>query len=483
MRWFVLLLLACNGKDSDTAGDAGADTDDTDGSTVAPGLIATVAPSPFVPAVGLVTFAGAGTASVEYGLAGAFDHVTPTVDGSAHTIAMIGLKAGQSYSWRAVVVDAAGQRLESAPGTFVVPAAPVPALTVSAGDASAFAGSVMVSVIDRAVAKSWLAFADSDGDWVWWVETLGNGIINAEFGNDGKSVVYGEYNNDEAIDSGHLVRVSMDGTTRTETRVLRGHHDFSEQPDGEFAFVSMEFATVPMEGTPEPVKFGADTIRKGPEGMGDSDVPPIVFDTFEYTGAEPSFVCSHVEPTLTNFGIKLGESAVLEWTHGNSLVYLPAQNAWYLNARYTDWLLKIDATSGQVLWELNGTGTRGSFTNGVLWSHSHLSDVWDGGALVFDNGDHHVPQDSRIVQVSWDEVEMTAGIDFEIEGPPGFASAIGDARRMPDGRVLGAWGNLGEVTIHSGDGAVLDWQAGLGSPRFAARARYADDLYVLPDED
>jgi hypothetical protein len=345
-------------------------------------------------------------------------------------------------------------------------------------------GYILLSVIDRTVDTSWLTFVDADGDYVWWVESPGNGIISARFANNGTSVLFGEYNNDEGVDSGHVVRMGVDGRTRLETRVLRGHHDFVEHDDGQLAFVSMEFDTRFEDEAGAEITWGSDAIRKGPEGMTDASDPAVIFDTFaDHTAREPEFVCSHVEPTAANIGPKLGEDAVLEWSHGNSLVYIAAENAYYLNARYTDWLLKIDATTGAVLWELNGTGVGGDFAGtGVLWSHSHLSDLWDGGALVFDNGDHHVPADSRIVQVSWDESAMTAEIDFEIDGPPGFASAIGDARRMPDGSILGAWGNLGEVTVHDPTGALV-WQAGLGPPRFAARARYTESLYTLPDED
>jgi hypothetical protein len=472
MRFFLLgpvflaLTTSCNDDDGD-----GADTDTPPDTGP---IVATVAASPHVPAVALVSFTGEGDAFVEYGLAGAFDHVTPTESGATdHTIAVIGLEAGKTWDWRAVLVDSDGNRRESAPGTFAVPPPPVPVTLDTALTTGTFDGWLLVSVVDFGEA-SWVGFIDADGDWVWWVESLGNGIISNELGNDGRSIVFAEFG-PEAVDTGHLVRVSMDGRTRTETRVVRGHHDFVEHADdGTFAFVSFEPHEI------DGVTWGGDTIRVGPEGMTDADDPGILFDTIEDVGIAPSEVCDHVEE-----GNKLGITGVVEWSHGNSLVYLPAENAYYLLARYTDWLLKIDATTGDVIWHLNGSGAyAGDFTrlDGQLWSHPHLSELWDGGALVFDNGDHYAPPKSRVVEVSWDETAMTANIVRTIERPGSlFASAVGDTRRLPDGRIATAWGNLSDVTIHSTAGD-LEWRATIPDGLFAARIRHTPDLYVLADD-
>jgi hypothetical protein len=56
-----------------------------------------------------------GTSWVEYGLDGALDHVTPEHGpGASHAVPVLGMKAGRDYSFRAVSVDEAGQRWESA---------------------------------------------------------------------------------------------------------------------------------------------------------------------------------------------------------------------------------------------------------------------------------------------------------------------------------------------------------------------------------
>lgn len=134
MRAFPIWSAFVTGCSSDNA-----DTTEPDGSEIA----ASVAASPHVPAVAIVSFEGEGEAFVEYGLAGAFDHTTPFSSGSVHEVAVIGLEAGKTWDWRAVVVDAKGNRRESAPGTFPVPSAPVPIameLDEALTTAGAFAG-------------------------------------------------------------------------------------------------------------------------------------------------------------------------------------------------------------------------------------------------------------------------------------------------------------------------------------------------------
>jgi hypothetical protein len=488
MRHLQLLSVLCLAACSDNND---GDDDDDDG------LDAEVAASTYVPAVAVVSFEGDGEGFVEYGAGGAFDHTTPSTTGSAHDIAVIGMPAGSTYDWRAVLVGGDGVRHESDPGTFAVPPTPVALTPVDVDEAlstGTFDGWMMMSVIALGNA-SWLGFFDAQGQWVWWVESPGKGIISAEFGNDGKSVVFGEFGMPDTLDTGHIVRVSMDGMTRTETRVIRGHHDFVEHDEtGEFAFVSFEARDNEVEGEGT-FLVGTDTIRRGAEGMTDTDDPPTVFSTWDYADAsdaddvEPAFTCAHVSAAKQE--TKYGIPNVIEWTHGNSLVYLPAQNAYYLLARYSDWLLKIDATTGVVDWQINGWGTyAGDFTreNGTLWSHPHLSDLWDGGALVFDNGDRYDPSpeeegDSRVVQVSWDETARSVRQDFAIDRPQGgHAAAIGDARRLPDDRIVTAWGDLSDVTIHSAAGAALEWFGTISSGQYAARIRYTDDLYLLPDD-
>ena len=172
---------------------------------------------------------------------------------------------------------------------------------------------------------------------------------------------------------------------------------------------------------------------------------------------------------------KLGIPGVIEWTHGNSLVYLPADRR-VLPARAAtpDWLLKIDATdrrrdlAAQRLRRV--PGRLHAARRRRCGATPHLSDLWDGGALVFDNGDHYVPdEDPRVVEVGWDETAMTARHRSTIDRPrAAIAAAMGDARRMPDDRIAHRVGRICPTSR-----STLPWRAISSGSRTIPSGLYA----------
>ncbi|MEQ1501314.1 MAG: aryl-sulfate sulfotransferase [Myxococcota bacterium] len=443
---------------------------------------ATGAPSELVPTVLHVAFDGEGTGFVEYGLDG-FDLRTPDdAGGATHDVAVLGLKAAHAYQWRAVVVDADRVRSESEPGSFDVPAPPAELLpvTVTVADEAAELQYFLASVI-RPDLTSFAAIMDRDGDWVWWASSDGTVMVTPELGVDGASIAWGQYDFGKYLDIGRMVRVSLDGTTRTETRLPIGHHDFVQHDDGTVAFLGISFAEIAIGDTT--YAMASDTISVIDEGSTAETSTPI-FDMFADFPLEPEVTCDHIaheEP-------KLGQDAVHEWTHGNSFMFVPEDDAYYVNDKFTDWLIKVDRATGAPLWKLNGRGSEFTQPNGdpvwvdvqhtSLWSHGHMSDIWSGGGMMFDNGDHHVPTVSRAIEFAWDEAARTAEIVWEYPHPEGLATAaLGDVRRMPLGDVLITWAGLGEITEVTRDGAIV-WRAEMdGDRQLVGRLVPITDLY------
>jgi hypothetical protein len=462
------------------------DPDPSEGIVTASG-----AASEHVPSVLLVTIDGpGGTAFVEYGLDDAFDQRTPDFvrptpsvrDATDAVIPVLGLKASHAYRWRAVVVDADGERHVSEPATFDVPSPPagLRPIEVSIAEDEAELRYFLAAVIEPGV-DSWAAILDRDGDWVWWASTDGTVIVTAETGLDGRSVGWSQYDFAKFDDVGKFVRLSLDGTTRTETRLRMGHHDIVQHDDGTLAFLGISFADVVVGG--DSYRMASDTISVGPEGMTDADTPELRFDMFEDFPLDPVVTCQHVASKED----KLGERNVSEWTHANSFMYVDEDDAWYVNDKFTDWLIKIDRGTGDVVWTMNGRG--GDFTrpdgepiwtdvrNTSLWSHGHMSDIWSGGGMMFDNGDHHVPNVSRAVEFAWDEEAMTAEIVWEYRHPEGLATAaLGDVRRMPGDDVLITWSGLGEVDEVTRDGRVV-WKGRTEGTQMIGRLVPIHDLY------
>lgn len=445
-------------------------------------LVASGAPSAHVPSVLRVAFEGAGEGFVEYG-EGGFDLRTPGSDGPSHDVAVLGLAARRSYQWRAVL-EQDGVRRESAPATFTVPAPPPELLdgALVLDDPEAEAPYVLGSVI-RPDIVSFAAILDREGEWVWWAEAGPDRvIITPELSPDGAAVTWTEYDFAKWEDVGTLVRVALDGSSRTETRLRLGHHDVVQHDDGTVAFLAMEFRELTVEGLGT-VTVGTDTIEVGPEGMTDADPTERRFsmlDDFPY-GMEVT--CSH----MTTAEGKYGVPDVYEWTHANSMMYVAEEDAYYLNDKFTDWFKKVDRSTGELLWVMNGLRSDfttpaggpvwGSAEETTLWSHSHLSQVWAGGAMVFDNGDHHDPPRSRAIEVAWDEGARTAEVVWVFDHPDGgHTPALGDVRRLPSGHVLVTWSQLGELQEITADRRVV-WEVRMPPDQLIGRIVQIPDLY------
>jgi hypothetical protein len=146
-----------------------------------------------------------------------------------------------------------------------------------------------------------------------------------------------------------------------------------------------------------------------------------------------------------------------EWSHANSLVWQEAEQAYYVHVRYWDALLRIGA-DGTLDWTLGGLHS--DFTGVAdLPLHGHLSDAWEDGVLVFDNGDHGDPEVSRVVEYRLDADARTFEEVWSVPEPEGrHATFLGDARKLPGGNVLVAWSPYGLLQEITPDGDVV-WEA------------------------
>ena len=109
-----------------------------------------------------------------------------------------------------------------------------------------------------------------------------------------------------------------------------------------------------------------------------------------------------------------------------------------------------------------------------------MSQLWDGGMVVFDNGDHHDPQVSGVVEYAWDEASRTVEQVWRHTDPDGrFTSMMGDVRKLPSGNYLVSWSALGTIEEITPDHEVV-WRANAGVGMVVGRVRWIEDLYSLP---
>jgi hypothetical protein len=147
--------------------------------------------------------------------------------------------------------------------------------------------------------------------------------------------------------------------------------------------------------------------------------------------------CEHYEPpVLYN-----------DWTHMNAIEPLADEDAYLISVRNQHSLFKIDLESGDIVWRLGWNGDFAMAPEDAFYMQHSPEQQSDGTLLLFDNGLENRGQPfaydiesrtwSRVVQIAYDEEEMTAEVVWEYRPETDIFSNIqGDADRQPNGNVL-----------------------------------------------
>jgi len=290
-----------------------------------------------------------------------------------------------------------------------------------------------------------------EGSVVWRSQDPGGALkINrARLSSDGGSVLYSANDRERQLDLGIVTRTDLrTGEVLSQTRTVEQHHDFVEHADTKaLSWLSWGYGEAHLGFSPIPL--ATDVLRTAQEGSAE-ETPDRIFDFLEDYPEPPFWSCQHM-------GFDHFAPDHYEWSHSNSLAYLPDEDAYFILVRYWDALLKIHG-DGTLAWQLGGRFADLSMSEGDAFHHPHLSEVWSGGMLLFDNGDHSDPPVSGVVEYAWDEDTRTARKVWEYRDPGGrFISYLGDARRLPGGNTLISWGPLGRLTEVTPDGQVV-WE-------------------------
>lgn len=488
------LLLACTGPGGTGSVPTGTDEGDLDALTI---VASEVVPSVFqlsweTPAPG--------TSWVEYGLASPSEASTPEVASatSRHAVALVGLKNNRAYHWKARTRLADGTVLESGVNELVVP--PVPPelprldLETSTPEATVAGGFLVTTLIEGD--GGWAVIVDGDGDVVWWYDTGHQGAPPADLaafapGWDGfslpvtsrldpstRSLVVQFYDGHQVDDVATLRRIPLDAMLEASvvtTRTVLGHHDFVvDTAGGTVGWLA--YQTRELDGR----TWASDVILETAEGdLGASPRP--VWSWFGDYGEDPYLF----DELQSEFAVD--SLAELEWTHSNSLMFDPGEDAYFVMSKFLDCLVKVDRTTSETAWTMGGQFSDFRLPGGgavwtdlyttALWSHAHMSHLWTdpaagtGGFVVFDNGYYYPAKSgvgygwSRAAELAWDEEARTVEKVWEYVEPDGaFTPLMGDVRKLDGGSYLVGWSSLGRVDEIAPDGTVR-WrlQTGLGS--------------------
>jgi hypothetical protein len=443
---------------------------DPPGSTVSStdGLQVVVVPSAEVPTVVHLTWDAGDAAArswVEVWRDDALAFVTPVVAGAGVSVPLIGLVAGASHQWRAVTE--VGGETRTAEGALEVPAAPPElAVTVTVDTAAQQdAGRYLLTIHRAAGRPSTVVIYDRAGRVLWWREAPNEkrDAHTARPSRDGRSVLYGYYDQTQDDEVGGVYRLPLDGTVGTFTRSFDAHHDFLEHADGQITYLTLDYLRdVSVEG--QVVDVISDGLLEVPEGATAETVPREVFSLYRDGGIPLTWVCRDMrEGDIFGFH---------QWSHTNSLLEDPTdpRTLWAMS-RYHDNLWQIDRDTGVLLQRLGGPWSDIPIDPAITWSHGHLSQMWDGGFVVFDNNTHR-DGPSSVRSYDWDGVTLTQTHQWVGEAQ---SLAMADAKRLANGNVLIGWGAENRVEERTVDDEVV-WRLEYGSGA-GGRVTLLTDLY------
>lgn len=164
--------------------------------------------------------------------------------------------------------------------------------------------------------------------------------------------------------------------------------------------------------------------------------------TFEWRSLD------HISPSESTYDIDLTHNRI-DYIHANAIIEDSSRNI-ILSCRNLDQIIKIDRSSGSIIWRLGGsTAHRNDFTFAndtvdgfVGFSHQHAPlFTRKGELLVFDNGNLKTNQMSRVVAYDLNETTLTATKTWEYVHPTAmFSPTMGSVQELPNGNILIGWG-------------------------------------------
>jgi len=134
--------------------------------------------------------------------------------------------------------------------------------------------------------------------------------------------------------------------------------------------------------------------------------------------------------------------------HVNSVV-VDTDGDWILSLRYMSQIVKIDKTTGDVIWRLGGLRSDFDFVDdpwGGLCGQHTASRLANGHILAFDNGNPCAPNISdrpsltRVVEYELDELAMTATLVWSYSKDGLYTQYQGSAQRLDNGNTVIGWG-------------------------------------------
>jgi len=444
---FIYALLACTDPDpkgDDTVASSADDTaatavDDTAGSTDDTGEgtgaveILDIQAEVLEEVVTVVrvswTTAADSSGHVEFGESASYGLDTPVTDiGTEHSVLLLGNPAETEVNFRVVLDDGVVSSNQTIT-TGVLPNE-LPELTIQ-GE-SPYGGWTVAPIQGTHYAA---AILDGQGRYVWYdiLETEGN-LMRMLLTPDGRHILYCWAGDQQNLENGKVVWVSLDHEERIEYAWPNIDHDMTVLPDGTVSSI-----VVVPDPDADPFSGNQRSGDKIVELSPDRKTETEIWNAWDALDMEA-------------LAAQVGGSNI---THANAIDYDVENDLYYVSLKELGSLVKIDRSTGETLWGMNGVLDEFTLQNGYPTDYHHQFDVLDGSIVFFDNG-HSSRQYSRLVEFAYDEEAWTQTQTWEYRAEPDiFVATKGDVDRFDDGNTRVVWSTSGMIQDVTPDGEIL----------------------------
>jgi Arylsulfotransferase (ASST) len=159
----------------------------------------------------------------------------------------------------------------------------------------------------------------------------------------------------------------------------------------------------------------------------------------------------------------LRQAARVDFDHPNSLTITP-DGHYLVSMRHFGQVLKVDYTTGAVIWRLGGRRSDFQIRDDPLglFSGQHAASILpNGNLLLYDNGLRHSPPQSRAAEYRLDVASRVATMVWEYRPAPAvFTPLIGFVERLASGNTFIAFANADHLVEVTPTKAVA-WEATL----------------------
>ncbi len=421
---------------------------------------ATVTADAALPSVALVQWSSttSGKAQVRLERDGAEILTTPLADASSteHQVRVAGLLHGVEHTLVPLLTDDEGGLTEGESVHWRAPSAPadLPLFQVAVTSDALTPGYVALHTLDRE--RDAVVIVDREGRVVWYLFVEeGLAVLSVSLSRDGKALWFVTHATDYVETGATIHHVALDGSFHQTWDQALTHSGVAETPEGGFGTLRKA-----SRNQDDETLIWDEIWEQGADG---TDRRVFSFDE----AFEPESFCYHQEIIIPSDS---DETTSFDWTHANSLLLSPDEEAWILLVRHYDAVMRIDRTSGEIDWILGGPYADLKLEPATPpLDHGHMSWYRDGEMLIFDNGNHREPPVSRLVGYALDEEELSAERTLVwSDDEQTFSEWLGDVIALPQGTLLSSWTTAGRVLETSREGDLL-WE--LNSEAYTATGR------------